>query len=113
MSVHSLRSAPRQAVKDQVEVMGTVERLSGLIEQPSWHADHAYRVAQGDAPAPGIEELAASWQRSADKYGVAPVDGTVPRILAGHDIKNLRETFQRFISTAMEYIERLYIMIAA
>ncbi len=88
--------------------MGTVERLSGLIEQPSWHADHAYRVAQGDAPAPGIEELAASWQRSADKYGVDPVDGTVPRILTGHEIKNLREPLERFISNAREDIDRLY-----
>ncbi len=88
--------------------MGTVERLSGLIDLPSWHADHAYRVAQGEAAAPSIEELATSWQRSAAKYGVDPVDGTGPRIITSHELKNLREPLEKFIFEAREDIDRLY-----
>jgi hypothetical protein len=75
---------------------------------PGQHAEHIYLVAQGDTPAAGLEEVSTSWQRCANEYGVNPLRNEAPRILAPHELKEVREPLDRLISSAQEEIDRLY-----
>jgi hypothetical protein len=75
--------------------MGQV--VTGVSKRPASadtvvaHAEHVYSVAEGAAPPAGIEELSTSWQRSANKYGVDPVDRKAPRILTPGELKDFRD----------------------
>src|SRR5262245_48478112 len=83
------------------------ERASSL--QPvAEHAEHVYLVAEGAAPPPGIEEVSGSWQRSANKYGVDPADGTPPRILTSAELKDSRQPLDKLIFSAQDEIDQLY-----
>ena len=88
--------------------MATSKRSAGAIHAPAQHAEHVHLVAQGDAPAPGMEEVSTSWQRSANKYGVDPVDSTAPRIVTAQELKDLREPIEKLIFNAQEELDRLY-----
>jgi hypothetical protein len=59
--------------------MVRLERPASLIRAAAQHAERVYAVTQGAAPAPDIEELSSSWQRSTNS--VDPVDSSAPRIL--------------------------------
>jgi transcriptional regulator of acetoin/glycerol metabolism/AraC-like DNA-binding protein len=72
------------------------------------HADRAFSVAEGAQPAPDIEELSTSWQRSANRHGVDPADSTAPRILTARELKDLREPLGKLILGAQEEVDRLY-----
>src|SRR5262249_22394080 len=72
------------------------------------HAEHVYSVAEGRTPLPGIEEISSSWQRSANKYGVDPVDGLPPRIVTPGELKDLREPLDKLIFSAQEEVDQLY-----
>ena len=50
------------------------EHSTGSAPHGGGHADHVYSVAEGATSPPGIEEISSSWQRSANKYRVDPVD---------------------------------------
>src|SRR5580704_8912364 len=69
---------------------------------------HVFSVAEGAAPAPDIEELSISWQRSANCHGVDPVDSKAPRILTPYELKDFREPLGRLILSAQEEIDRLF-----
>jgi transcriptional regulator of acetoin/glycerol metabolism len=56
--------------------MVRLARPASLIRAATQHAERVYTVARGAAPAPDIEELATSWQRSTDS--VDPVDSKAP-----------------------------------
>jgi AraC-like DNA-binding protein len=88
--------------------MGRSGHSVSLIHTAAQHAECVYSVAEGTAPSPDIEEVSSSWQRSANKYGVDPVDGKAPRILTSHELKNLREPLGKLIFSAQEEIGRLY-----
>jgi AraC-like DNA-binding protein len=88
--------------------MATSKRFASAIHAPAQHAEHVYQVAQGDAPAPGMEEVSTSWQRSANKYGVDPVDSTAPRIVTAQELKGLREPIEKLIFNVQEELDRLY-----
>ena len=60
------------------------------------------------APLPGVEEVSSSWQRSATKHRVDPVDNTAPRILASGELKHSREPLDKLIFSAQEDIDQLY-----
>src|SRR5262249_724403 len=60
------------------------------------------------APLPGTEEISSSWQRSATKYGVDPVDNKAPRILTSGELKYSREPIDRLIFSAQEDIDQLF-----
>ena len=66
--------------------MVRLERPANLIRAATQHAERVYAVAQGAAPAPDIEELASSWQRSTNR--VDPVDSRAPRILTAGELKD-------------------------
>jgi transcriptional regulator of acetoin/glycerol metabolism/AraC-like DNA-binding protein len=83
-------------------------RSASLIRTAAQHAQRVYSVAEGAAPAPDIEELSISWQRSANRHGVDPVDSKAPRILTARELKDLREPLVKVISGAQEEIDRLY-----
>jgi hypothetical protein len=57
--------------------MGRSERSTSLTRSAAQHDEHVYSVVEGAAPAPVIEELSISWQRSANRHG----DSKAPRIL--------------------------------
>jgi transcriptional regulator of acetoin/glycerol metabolism len=72
------------------------------------HDEHVFSIAEGAAPAPDIEELSTSWQRSANCHGVDPVDSKAPRILTPYELKDFREPLGHLILSAQEEIDRLY-----
>jgi len=80
---------------------------------PVQHAEHIYQVAQGDTPAAGIEEVATSWQRCANEYGVNPLQNEAPRILTPQELEDLREPLDQLIFSAQEEIDRLYKVVRA
>ena len=80
---------------------------------PVQHTEQIYLVAQGDTPAAGIEEVSTSWQRCVNEYGVDPLQDEAPRILAAHELKDLREPLDHLIFSAQEEIDRLYKVVRA
>jgi transcriptional regulator of acetoin/glycerol metabolism len=88
--------------------MGVLERSSDSLGTFAGHAQHVCSVAEGAAPLPGVEEVSSSWQRSATKYGVDPVDNKAPRILTSGELKHSREPLDRLIFSAQEDIDQLY-----
>src|SRR5215831_20393779 len=88
--------------------MVRLERPASRIRAAAQHAERVYSVAQGETPAPDIEELSTSWQRSTNRHGVDPLDSRSPRILTHGELKDLREPLGNLISSAQEELERLY-----
>ena len=84
------------------------ERSSSSLDTVARHVEHVYSVAEGTTPLPGIEEISSSWQRSASKHGIDPVDGRAPRILTLGELENFREPLDKLISCAQEEIDQLY-----
>ena len=88
--------------------MGLSERSAGSFGTILGHAEHVCSVAEGATPPPGIEALSRSWQRSANKYGLDPVDSKAPRILTPAELKNFCEPLDKLIFSAQEEIDQLY-----
>jgi transcriptional regulator of acetoin/glycerol metabolism/AraC-like DNA-binding protein len=95
-------------IKDQVSVMVVSERSASSLGTVAGHAEHVYSVAEGARPPPGMEEVSSSWQRSANNYGVDPVDSKAPRILTTGELKHFREPLDQLIFAAQEEIDQLY-----
>src|SRR3984893_7960877 len=89
-------------------MMVRLERSASLIRTAAQHAERVYSVAEEAAPAPEIEEVSSSWQRSTNRYGVDPLDSRSPRILTLDELKDFREPLGNLISTAQEELDRLY-----
>ena len=88
--------------------MGLSERSASSLDTIAGHAEHVYSVAEGATPPPGIEAVSSSWQRSAKKYGLDPVDSKAPRILTPAELKHFREPLDKLIFSAQEEIDQLY-----
>ena len=89
--------------------MAIFERSATSLHTVAGHAEHVYSVTEGATPPPWIEDVASSWQRSANKYGVDPVDTTrAPQILAPGELKGHREPLDELIFSAQEEIDQLY-----
>jgi AraC-like DNA-binding protein len=88
--------------------MASFLRLASSSNTPAQHAEDVYSVAQGNMPPIGIEQVSASWQRSATEYGVDPLSGEPPRILLPGELKDFREPLDELIFSAQEEIDRLY-----
>jgi AraC-like DNA-binding protein len=93
--------------------MRSSDRTARSIDTPTQHAEHVYLVAQGDTPAPGIEELSTSWQRCANSYRVNPVTSEAPSILTPHELKEHRQALEDLIFVSREEIDRLYKLVRA
>jgi transcriptional regulator of acetoin/glycerol metabolism len=88
--------------------MGILDRSASALTTVATHVEHVYSVAEGAASPPGIEEVSNSWQRSANKYGVDPVDSRAPRILTPAELKDFRDPLDKLIFSAQEEIDHLY-----
>ena len=87
--------------------MGSSARPANSIDTPLRHAEYVYSVAQGETPAPGIEEVTArgSVPRRARRRSL---QNEAPRILLPHELKDFREPVDKLIASAQEEIDRLY-----
>ena len=90
-------------------VMAIPQRSASSLDTVAGHAEHVYSVAEGATPPPWIEGVSSSWQRSANKFAVDPVDTTrAPRILTPGELKQHREPLDELIFSAQEEIDQLY-----
>jgi len=89
-------------------VMALLERSASPLDAAAGHAEYVYSVAEGATSPPGIEEVSSSWQRSANKYRVDPVDTHAPRILTSGELKDFRGPLDKLIFSAQEEIDQLY-----
>ncbi len=88
--------------------MGILDRSVSSLGYVVGHAEQVYLVAEGAPSPPEIEEVSSSWQRSAKKHGVDPVDSSPPRILTQNELKDFREPLDKLIFSAQEEIDQLY-----
>src|SRR3984957_12349443 len=88
--------------------MGSSGRPTSSSDTPAQHAEDVYSVAQGNPPPIGIEQVSASWRRSATEHGVDPLNSEAPRILLPNELKDFREPLDELIFNAQEEIDRLY-----
>jgi hypothetical protein len=78
-------------------VMALLERSSSPLDAAAGHAEYVYSVAEGATSAAGIEVVASSWQRSANKYRVDPVDTHALRILTSGELKDFRGSLDKLM----------------
>jgi AraC-like DNA-binding protein len=88
--------------------MASFIRPARAIDVPARHADQVHLVAEGETSVWEVDEVAASWQRSAKKYRVNPDSSEAPRILTPYELKEHREPIDKLILSAQEEIDRLY-----
>src|SRR5262245_17180515 len=88
--------------------MGVSERSASSLGAIVEHGEPVWSVAEGAMPPPGIEAVSSSWQRSAKKYGLDPIDSRAPRILAPAELKHSCEPLDKLIFSAQEEIDQLY-----
>ena len=85
------------------------KRFASSLHAVAGHVEHVYSVAEGATPPAGIERVSSSWQRSANKYALDPVDTTrAPRILTLGELKHHREPVDELIFSAQEELDQLY-----
>src|SRR5262252_7747625 len=88
--------------------MAGSQRFTRSVQLVGGHADHVHSVVNGGPPAPAIDEISGSWQRSANKYRVDPADNRAPRILTSGELKDFREPLDKLIFSAQAEIDELY-----
>jgi AraC-like DNA-binding protein len=88
--------------------MGLSERSASSLDTIAGHAEDVYSVAEGATPPLGIQAVSSSWQRSAKKYGLDPLDSKAPRILTSAELKHFREPLDKLICSAQEELDELY-----
>src|SRR5215510_8096694 len=88
--------------------MGVSERSASSLGTIVGHVEHVCSVAEGATPPPGMEAVSSSWQRSAKRYGLDPIDSRAPRILTPAELKNFCEPLDKLIFSAQEEIDQLY-----
>src|SRR5260370_38726355 len=89
-------------------VMGQSERSASSLDTIAGHAERVYSVAEGATPPLGIQTVSSSWQRSAKRHGVDPLDSQAPRILTPVELKHFREPLDKLIFTARQEMDELY-----
>jgi AraC-like DNA-binding protein len=82
-----------------------------LILTPAQHAEHVYAASQADIFLPGVEDVLASWRRSAHEHGVDPVRNEAPRILSSTELKDLRGPVDELLFSAQHEIDRLFTLV--
>src|SRR6476660_7575709 len=88
--------------------MGLSERSASSLDIIAGHAEHVCSVAEGATPPLGIQAVSSSWQRSAKKHGLDPLDSKAPRILTSTELKDFREPLDQLIFSAQEEMDQLY-----
>src|SRR5580700_5621264 len=75
------------------------------------HGEHVYLVAQGQGAELGIDEVASSWQRSANRFGVDPDSREAPRILTSREVSERRGLVDQLVFSAQGELDRLYAVV--
>jgi transcriptional regulator of acetoin/glycerol metabolism len=88
--------------------MGLPEQSASSLDTIAGHAERVYSVAEGATPPLAIQAVSSSWQRSAKKHGLDPLDSQAPRILTPAELKYFREPLDKLIFTAQQEIDELY-----
>src|SRR6201991_4940540 len=88
--------------------MGLSERSASALDTIAGHVEHVYSVAEGLTPPPAIQAVSSSWQRSAKRHGLDPLDSKAPRVLTSTELKYFREPLDKLISSAREELDELY-----
>src|SRR5262245_31440445 len=88
--------------------MGIMDRSASSLGHVGGHAEQVYLVAEGAPSPPEIDEVSSSWQRSAKKYGIDPIDNSPPRILTHIELMDFREPLDKLIFSAQDEIDQLY-----
>ena len=81
---------------------------SAIPMDTAGHAEQLSLVAAGRTPAPGIDEVSASWRRSAEQFGVDPVSSEAPRILTTRELKDRREKLVALVTSPQLELDQLY-----
>ncbi|MET4398816.1 MULTISPECIES: hypothetical protein [unclassified Bradyrhizobium] len=89
-------------------MMGLSERSASSLDTIAGHAERVCSVAEGATPPLGMQAVSNSWQRSAKKHGLDPLDSQAPRILTPTELKHFREPLDELIFTAQQEIDELY-----
>jgi AraC-like DNA-binding protein len=91
------------------QVVAISKGSASSLHTVAGHVEHVYSVAEGATPPAGIESVSSSWQRSANKYTLDPVDtARAPRILTTGELKFHREPLGELIFSAQEELDQLY-----
>ena len=88
--------------------MGLSERSASSLDTIAGHAERVYSIAEGATPSLGIQAVSSSWQRSAKKHGLDPLDSQAPRILTLAELKQFREPLDKLIFIARQEMDELY-----
>jgi len=80
-------------------------------EQPGSHAEQVLAVAAGEIAAPDSEQVAGSWRRSAQTFGVDPSSREQPRILSLAELRDFREPRETLIEVAREDLDQLHLVV--
>jgi transcriptional regulator of acetoin/glycerol metabolism len=84
------------------------EQSTSSLDAVASHAERVYSVAEGGAPPLGVRAVSSSWQRSAKKHGLDPLDNQAPRILTLAELKHFREPLDKLIFSAQQEMDELY-----
>jgi AraC-like DNA-binding protein len=72
------------------------------------HIERVLTIADGQPPESPDDEVATSWQRSANAYRVDPASAEPPRILTSSELKDSRDPLAKLIIDASGELDRLY-----
>ena len=72
------------------------------------HVERVLTIAEGHPSVPSDDEVATSWQRSANAHSIDPASGEPPRILTSSELKDLREPLAKLIVDAQDELDCLY-----
>jgi AraC-like DNA-binding protein len=89
------------------QMAGTSSR-SEAATAPKAHVDRVAAAAESHGNPAVDDEISASWQRSANTYGVDPTSGEPPRILTRAELKDLRDPLAKLIVDAQDELDRLF-----
>jgi len=78
----------------------------------SSHGGHVLSVI-ADPSAPARSALAASWVRSASRYGLDPEDRRAPRTLTETELREARQAVEPLVHAAQASLDRLFLAVGA
>jgi AraC-like DNA-binding protein len=80
----------------------------GHSDAATAHVERVLTISEVHPSLPSDDEVAPSWQRSANAHGIDPASGEPPRILTSSELKHLREPLAKLIVDAQDELDCLY-----
>jgi transcriptional regulator of acetoin/glycerol metabolism len=79
----------------------------GHSDAATAHVERVLTIAEGH-PLSSDDEVATSWQRSANAHSIDPASGEPPRILTSRELKEFREPLAKLIVDAQDELDCLH-----